>query len=147
MIKQVNQAVKNTIEDKFGLMPIVKGILVSYIITIPIFIIFALILTYTNFPEKLIPSAVMVTTIISILTAGSVATRNIRNKGWLNGAIVGLVYVGILYLLSSIIFMKFTIDSNVLFIFLLAMVTGSIGGIIGINLKKNAHGRQRGKTV
>lgn len=147
MIKQANQAAKSVLYDRVNLALIFKGIVISYLITIPTFIIFAIILTYTSFPEKYISSTVMVTTIISILIAGSTATKNVKNKGWMNGGFVGLVYTIVLYLISSIILKNFLIDKHVITVLIIGIITGAIGGIIGINLKKNIHSRNRSKIT
>lgn len=147
MIKQANQAAKSVLYDRVNLALIFKGIVISYLITIPTFIIFAIILTYTSFPEKYISSTVMVTTIISVLIAGSTATRNVKNKGWMNGGFVGLVYTIVLYLISSIILKNFLIDKHVITVLIIGIITGAIGGIIGINLKKSIHSRNRSKIT
>lgn len=147
MIKQANQANKNAISDHIDFMTVVRGIIISYIITIPTFIIFAFILTYTDFPEKLISPVVVITTIISILTAGSSATRNIKSKGWLNGGIVGLIYIAVLYCISSILFKNFAIDKYVITMAFIAVLTGAIGGILGINMKKGSPSKVKHKRA
>ena len=139
MVRNANQTAKTQLSEKISLMSIMKGILVSYIITIPAFILFAFILANTDFPEKYMSAIVVITTITSVLIAGSTATRGLKNKGWLNGSIVGLVYMLILYLLSSIIFKTFSIDKYIITMTIIGVLTGSIGGIIGINLKRNIH--------
>ena len=139
MIKQATQGMKAVTNEHIGLLTLIKGIIVSYIITIPAFIIFAFILTYTSFPEKFISPAVIITTIVSILTAGSAVTKNLKNKGWLNGSIVGLVYMAALYIASSIIFRDFSINRYVVTMMMVGIITGSIGGIVGINLKRGTH--------
>lgn len=143
MVKQVSQSLKTTLNDHVNMMTMAKGIIVSYIITIPTFIVFAFILTYTSFPERLISPAVIITTIISILIAGSTATRNVRNKGWLNGGFVGLVYMLLLYLVSSAVYRNFSIDRQVITMLLIGVITGSIGGIIGINVKRNTGSKHK----
>ena len=77
MINKTGQAAKAIINENSNLVTIVKGILISYVVTIPIFLVFAYILTFTSFPEKHIPTAVIITTIISIVVAGSSSTKNI----------------------------------------------------------------------
>lgn len=137
MVKQVSQA----ISEHLDILSVAKGILVSYIITIPCFLIFALILTNTDFPEKFITPAVVVTTIISILSAGSIVAGKLKRRGWLNGGIVGLVYMFVLYIVSGIVFRNFSIDSYVLTMAALGIIMGCIGGIIGINLNKPSRPR------
>lgn len=143
MVNQSNQNAKAPLSDHVSLGMIAKGILVSYIITIPIFIVFAIVLTYTNFPEKLISPAVIITTVISITVAGSTATRRLKNKGWLNGCIVGLIYMLVLYILSSLVFGTFSIDSRIITLVIIAVIAGATGGIIGINVKRNIHYKNR----
>lgn len=123
---------------------VLKGILAAYIITIPAFMLFALILANTDFPQKLISPAVVVTTIISVLTAGSVSTKGVRNKGWLNGSVVGFIYMLILYIFSSLVFKNFAIDKYVVTMSLIGILTGAIGGIVGINIKSGKKYRHAG---
>ena len=138
MLMNINQVAKAPSNENIGFLPIIKGIAVSYIITIPVFMIFALILTNTDFPEKFTSPVVIITTIISVLTAGSTATKGLKNKGWLNGSIVGFIYMFILYILSSIIFKTFTVDKYVITMTIIGVLTGAIGGIIGINFKRSS---------
>jgi putative membrane protein (TIGR04086 family) len=122
--------------EKINFLILTKAIILAYIITIPVFIVLALIATYTKFPEKLILPAVIVTTIISILIASSASTSNLKSKGWLNGSLVGLTYMIVLYLVSSIVFKNFSINEHVITNTVIGVLTGAIGGIIGINIKR-----------
>ena len=135
MLKKSNQLSKPAVNESMSLVAVLKGILVGYIITIPAFMLFALILANTDFPQKLITPAVVITTIISVLTAGAISTRGLKNRGWLNGSIVGFIYMLILYLLSSLIYRNFAIDKYVITMTVIGILTGAIGGIIGINIK------------
>jgi putative membrane protein (TIGR04086 family) len=143
MVKEAGEGIKSALPGEVKLISILKGVLVSYVITIPTFVVFAFILSNTNYPEKYIMPVVIITTVISILFAGLTATKSIRSKGWLNGAIVGLLYVCILYMLSSIVFKDFSIDKNVVSISILGALAGIAGGIIGVNLKKNSKLKRR----
>ena len=125
------------------LKSILLGILLSYMITFPIFVIFAIVLTYTSFPERFISPLVLIATISSILMAGTIATRKLKSKGWLNGGVVGFFYMLVLYLLSSIIFQDFTINGHVITMVIIGLLTGSIGGIIGINFQRPSRVRVR----
>lgn len=130
---------KTPIKESITIYTVIKGIIISYLITIPLFCIFALILTNTDFPEKLTSTVVLITTLISILVAGSTSTKGLRSKGWLNGSVVGLIYILILYLISSIVFKNFAVDRYVVTMGIIGILTGAIGGIIGINVKKSPH--------
>lgn len=142
-VKQAAQELKVTINESVNPVTIAKGILVSYIVTVPLFIIFAFMLAYTDFPEKYIPMAVIVTTVISVLTAGSTATRNVRNRGWLNGSAVGIIYMVVLYLVSSATYGDFTINRYVVTMLVIGILAGAIGGIIGINIKSGSKSKYK----
>ncbi len=142
-MKQITQEIKTTLNEKVNFLTIVKGILISYLITIPLFIIFAFVLTYTSFPEKYISPVVLITTVISVIAAGSIISRNARNRGWLNGAAVGILYMILLYLLSSIVFRDFGVNRYVLTMLVIGILAGAIGGIIGINLKSGSKSKYK----
>ncbi len=144
MPKTSNQMSKPAVNENMSLVAVLKGILAAYIITIPAFMLFALILANIDFPQKLITPAVVITTIISVLTAGSISTHGLKNKGWLNGSIVGFIYMLILYLLSSLLYRNFKIDNYVITMTVIGILTGAIGGIIGINVKKNTKYKHAG---
>lgn len=141
MIKESGQSLKTTLTERLNLVTILKGIVLSYIITIPLFLIFSYILTYTDFPEKLVSFVVIIVTIASIILAGTIATKRMKSKGWLNGGVVGFLYMFLLYLLSSIVAKNFSIDNRILSMGIIGVLAGSIGGIIGINLKQKPHKR------
>ncbi len=126
---------KKQLDEHVNLPRVLKGLILSFLITLPCFLGFALFLTYTDFPEKYTFIAVLITTVISVLTAAAYSTRNVRSKGWMNGCIVGVLYVAILYLASSIVFMNFAIDVQVLLTVVIGAIVGCLGGIFGINLR------------
>ncbi|NSW89997.1 MAG: TIGR04086 family membrane protein [Firmicutes bacterium] len=142
MVRQTSQNVKSPNVKNLSLFALLKGVIFAYIITIPFFIAFALILTYTNFPEKYISSAVMVTTIASILFAGSASAKSLKSRGWLNGGFVGLFYMLILYFLSSFVFRNFLVDRYVLTMVLIGVLAGAIGGILGVNFGTRSKSRK-----
>lgn len=136
MINKTGQTAKNIINEHANIVTIVKGILVSYLITLPVFAVFAYLLTFTDFPQKYMPTAVIITTLLSIVIAGWSSTKNVKSKGWFNGGIVGIVYMLILFALSSITYENFSINKHVVTMLAIGVLTGSIGGILGINLRK-----------
>ncbi len=138
MSKTPSQNAKPEGNDGLKLISLLKGLLASYIITIPAFMLFALILANLDFPQKLLTPAVVVITVISVLTAGAVSTKGIRSRGWLNGSIAGFVYMLVLYLFSSILCKNFTIDRYVITMTVIGVLAGAIGGIMSINTPRNS---------
>lgn len=134
IMKKFNE--KINLDSAVGVMAIVKYIGLSYLMTFIIFAILALMLCFTEFPESMIGSAVVVTTIISIMFGGTCIARRARSKGWLNGSLIGLFYMFILFLLSSITTTGFKVDKYVLIMMLVGIAAGAVGGVVGINLKR-----------
>lgn len=123
--------------NKFNLLTLIKGVLLAYIITIPFFMLFALILSYTKFPETYISAAVLLTTVISVIISSSSVSRRINTKGWLVGGLIGFLYILILYIFSGIVFKNFTVGKNLINTTLICIASGSLGGIFGVNLKSS----------
>lgn len=137
MSKNANQHAKPEGNDGLKLISLLRGLLASYIITIPAFMVFALILANLDFPQKLLTPAVVIITVISVLTAGAVSTKGVRNRGWLNGSIVGFIYMLVLYLFSSILCKNFTVDRYVITMTIIGVLAGAIGGIMSVNSPKD----------
>jgi len=136
MINKTGQSAKKIMSEHANALNIAKSILISYLITIPVFAIFAYILILTDFPQKYISTFVIITTLLSVVIAGWSSTKYIKSKGWLNGGIVGFFYMLVLFLLSSSSYGDFSINIHVITMFIIGTLTGSIGGILGINLRK-----------
>lgn len=128
-----------TTEQGVTIGTILKGVLIAYLITLVIFLIFAVVITYTQFPESAIPTVVVVTTILSVIIAGTRVARKAKNRGWLNGAVAGMVYMIILYIISSLALTGFQFDRYVVYMFIMGLLAGAFGGIVGINLKRSVY--------
>lgn len=143
MAKVNYSSLQNTAsEDRVSLGVIFKGVLLAYIITMVIFLVFAVVITYTDFPESAIPSIVTITTIVSIFIGGAGVAKKARNKGWLNGALVGIAYIVILYFISALSLVGFVFDKNVISMLIMGILSGALGGIVGINLKTKRYKRK-----
>ena len=110
-----------------------KGLLISFIMTILILLIFSIILTFTNISEKTIVTVIIISTAISILIGSSISNIRIKKNGILNGALIGGGYILILYLLSSILNARFNLNIQSIIMISVGVVFGILGGIIGVN--------------
>lgn len=114
---------------------ILKGIAISYIITIIMLTIVSLLLTYTSLKESSIPILSTIIIIVSIALGAIYLTLKIGEKGWLNGAIIGILYFLILIILKKIFLKEFGLNIYFISKLIISLITGIIGGMIGINLK------------
>lgn len=123
-------------ELKKNSIRIIKGSIFAIIISFILLLIFAILLCYTSLPESTMLPVILVTTGISILIGSMISTRKIRKNGILNGGIVGLVYIITLYLISSLFLAGFSITFNSFIMLIVGIITGMIGGVIGVNTNR-----------
>lgn len=117
-----------------NLIRIVKGSVTSIIITLILFFIFAVLLTYTKLQENIISPVVIVISAISILIGSSISTLKIKKNGLLNGSLVGIIYILTIYIISSLTGTGFECNINTIIMMASCVVAGMLGGIIGVNL-------------
>lgn len=126
---------KMQVKENNTISRIVKGIGISLVITIISLIIFAIILTYTSVGENVIKPVTMLITAISILVGSSIENTKIKKNGLMNGAIIGLFYTLVIYIMSSILNWEFSINAQSIIMAIIGIVFGILGGIIGVNKK------------
>ena len=119
-----------------ALKNIIKGIIISLISTLVLILLYALLLTYTNISEDTIFPVVVVITGISILLGSSLSNIRIKKNGLLNGGIIGIAYILLLYLISSAFIGDFSVNMNSIILIIASILTGMLGGIIGVNIGK-----------
>lgn len=119
--------------NKFLLM--LKGIGISMILTLMMILILSMVLSFSNIKESVIMPTVIFISSFSILIGGFLVAKRMENKGIVYGSILGLIYMLILYLISSIMNFDFSLNGNSIVMITFGVVGGAIGGILGVNLK------------
>lgn len=114
---------------------LLKGSLISIIITIILLIIFSAILTYTKVKENTVPTVIIIVTSLSILIGSQITTSKIKKNGILNGALIGIIYILFLYIISSIVTKNFSLNNYSIIMMATSILIGGLGGIIGVNRK------------
>lgn len=117
-----------------NIVRVVKGSIFAILITAIFLLIYAILLTSTNISESTMTAVVITVSGVSILIGSSISSFKIKKQGIINGALVGLIYITALYLFSSIIFVGFEINLSSIIMLVVSIITGMIGGIIGVNL-------------
>ena len=115
---------------------ILKGAVLAILISLVLLLIFAILLTYTSISENTIVPVIITIVGISILIGSTISTIKIKKNGLLNGGLVALIYVIMLYLASSICLAGFSLTANSIIFLIVGIVTGMVGGIIGVNLNR-----------
>ena len=117
------------------LKSITKGVIISYIITIALIMIFSFILVKTNIKEQNISTVIIVISSVSILIGTSISTIKLKKHGIINGIIISSIYMLMLYVFSSILNHSFIINMNTIVMIFVGIILGIFGGIIGVNIK------------
>lgn len=110
------------------------SLVISFIISVVFISLTAVIFAYTNINDRHLQSFIFGTLLISVLVGSTILSRKIKEKGLLYGAIFGVLYCLLIYLIAVIESGSF-FASNTLGIYLgICAVAGIIGGIIGVNI-------------
>lgn len=123
----------SNVEMNKTLMTIIKGLAISVIFSLVAIFIFAVIISYTNFSENGVAPVMIGIVGFSILIGTAVSTWKLTKNGILNGGLVGLLYMLILYLVSSSLGTGFALNTNAIIMMILGIIAGMMGGIIGVN--------------
>ncbi|MDD3394944.1 MAG: TIGR04086 family membrane protein [Anaerotignum sp.] len=123
-------------QDGQGWICMVKGMAIAYAITCIFFIAYGIILTYTNISEQSLPLVALVCTAISSAVAGYDWARCRKKKGLLMGLAAGLIYTGILFLVTALASDAFEVGMSKAMTLIVALAGGGVGGILGVNGKK-----------
>ncbi len=123
------------IKEENMIINVLKGAGISLLTTVILLIIFSLLLTYTNIQENVINPVIIMITAVSILIGSSIGIGKMKKDGLINGAIVGVVYMIVIYLISSILNWKFKLNIQSIIMIGIGIAFGILGGIIGVNRK------------
>ena len=124
-----------TFEKNNVIFKIFKGVGISSAFTLICLTIFSALLTYTNLSESLIQPVVISVTGISILVGSFFATRKVGKNGIIKGVLVGLIYILLIYVISSVVNGgNFGLTIGSIIMISIGILCGAIGGIIGVNI-------------
>jgi len=112
-----------------------KGVLGSFFLTLVLILILGIVSTFVEVSASIRAACFIVITSLSVIYGSIYSTKKIQKKGWLVGIIVAFLYIVIIFLVSLISGSKdFAINSTKLFMITLALLVGSLSGMLGINL-------------
>lgn len=116
---------------------IFRGAFISVSISLMLILLFALIIKFLNISENLILPINQIIKIISIFfgTLFAFGTNN-KNRGFLKGFLIGVIYTVLAYMVFSILAGKFSFTITSLTDMLFGGIIGGISGIIVVNIKK-----------
>ena len=111
-----------------------EGVFRAAILTLIILVIYSIITTYLPASMKVTSIVYIVITLVSVFYGSVFAARKAGEKGWLMGIMVAATYMLVLYLVkvfgggSTAIGMREVVRAA------LALGTGALSGMLGINI-------------
>lgn len=111
-----------------------KGTGIGLAITCIVFVICALVLTYTDISDSYIGIVSTICTAVSALVSGCIWAAGMGKRGLLTGAAAGAVYC-VIIMLISLAAGGGPLSLGTLTCFVVSVAGGGIGGILGVNKK------------
>lgn len=120
-----------------------KGAVIAVGVTVAVFAVFAFVLSFTPLSEDAIRYIAYITEALGAFLSGIVPAKKIRRKGILTGGLCGVLYMVIIWTVSSLISDGFYFNLHVLIMLLTSLASGALGGIVGVNLKSSDNNRKK----
>ena len=122
-------------ENKNKFFYIGKGVLGSFFLTLVLILILGVVSTFLDINVSIRAACFIIITSLSVIYGSIYSTRKIQKRGWFIGILVALLYIFIIYLVAIISGSReFAINLSDLFMIGLALIVGSLSGMLGINL-------------
>lgn len=117
------------------LSPIVAGLITALILMLIGVLFVSVLLMSDQLGESSLTTAVYLIHGASLLAGGWVAGRRKGKRGWYHGGLLGIVY-WLLILIIGFLSMNATIHLDTLITAAICLITGTIGGMFGVNMHR-----------
>lgn len=111
-----------------------KSLILSILLTFIALLLLSAVLNFTDVSENIISPSIIVISSVCIMIGSFIVSKKIKEKGILNGAILGILYMFVLYIISSIANVSFALNVSSLAMIGIGVIAGIFGGILGVNL-------------
>ena len=118
-----------------GITRIMKGVILAIVVTLIMLTIYSVVLTYSSIGESSMGPVITIVSAVSILIGSVITASKMKKNGLVNGALIGLIYILLIYILASITQTGFRLNIYSLIIIISSIMAGTLGGIIGVNIK------------
>lgn len=132
-MKNLVSNVNNSINSN-NILKIFKGVITSVIINLILLLLLSIVLTYSNVSETVIPISIVIISGVSILIGSLLITKSMRRNGIMYGGIIGIIYIMLLYIISSIVSKGFGVNIYSILMIIFSVIAGMFGGILGVNI-------------
>lgn len=123
----------NSQESSIEVVGVLRGVVVSLALLLVSGLILGIVVSYTNLITKLSSKLLLVLNYTALFIGGVTAAYVAQSNGWLNGGLVGLVYM-LLIVLLSLFWLPFNLSGSLVLQVVIACLVSSLGGMIGVNI-------------
>ncbi len=116
-------------------MGVLKTVAVSLIVTFVILLAAALLLCFTDFPEKYTLPSAIAATILGVFVGSTMAAKNNPFNSLLSSLLTAFIYALLAYIIGCILQGKVTFTMNTALFFAIALITGAIANILATRQK------------
>lgn len=135
--KEVKMTNKNIVADKPNIiLQLTKGSFWALSFALLSVLVFAFVIKYTSISNNTIQPINQIIKGLSILIGCFVFGKKIKTKGWLWGAVIGILFTILTFIVFSILDGSFSFSLNLLYDTVFGAIMGCLAGIIGISLRK-----------
>jgi len=109
------------------------NLVITCVVILLLLLVTSAIFAYTNLNDKYLDIFVYSSIGISVFLNSIFLNRKIKYKGAVYGSMFGLLVIVTIYLIGAI-FLSFSLSYTAVVYIAVAVISGLIGGIIGVNL-------------
>ncbi|GAA0354846.1 TIGR04086 family membrane protein [Bacillus horti] len=113
--------------------PIITGVSTIIVVLLSISLCLSLLLHFTSLKESSIEILLLPISLLTLFIGGLISGYKSGTKGWYVGALTGLAFILLSWILSFLGFdLSFSLKAVLIYLFYLLLAM--LGGIIGVNL-------------
>lgn len=119
-------------------MKLIKNYLIgilSFIISVMLFLfIVSIVFAYTKIDDRFIDSGIFLSIAISAFISSFVLCRRTKKKGLVHGVVINIISILIIFVISCILNNSFVLTNTLGIYIAICVLSGIIGGILGVNV-------------
>ncbi len=110
-------------------MDLLKSVAVSLIVTFIILLAAALMICFTDFPEKYTMASAIAGTILGVFIGSSMAAQKNPDRKMVSAILAAFIYAVIAYIIGCILQAKVAVTANTALFTLIALITGVLAAL------------------
>ncbi len=115
---------------------ILKGVLFSLAVSVLMMLVLAAFVFFMNIPDRTVEMLVFALSAIAVFLGAFILAKNISSRGLLHGLLLAVLYFAVLAVVSVVIngSVSFSVQNIMRMVSVLS--SGMLGGVMGINTKR-----------